>query len=132
MVSTALPTVIETLPEVVLLPAVSNALARTVWVPSGTVDESQLMLYGELLSLPASVLPSTRKSTWATATLSDALADIGTLPLTLAPSAGVVRLTVGAVVSIVTSCVFTASALPALSKARYLTVVVAATVNGAT
>ena len=38
---------------------------------------------------------------------------------------------VGAVVSIWTSCEFTASALPALSKARYLTVAVAETVKGA-
>ena len=38
---------------------------------------------------------------------------------------------VGGVVSIWISWLLTASALPALSKARYLTVVVEATVNGA-
>ncbi len=50
--------------------------------------------------LPATV-PSTRKSTWSTATLSEAVAVIGTVPATLAPLVGDVSDTVGGVVSAV-------------------------------
>ena len=63
--------------------------------------------------------------------MSDALALKVVWPPTVEASAGAVRETLGGVVSIVISCVCVVSALPALSKARYLTVVVAGTVNGA-
>ena len=49
---------------------------------------------------------------------------IFTLAVTVEPFVGAVMATVGAVVSIWISCELTASALPALSKARYFTVVV--------
>ena len=50
------------------------------------------------MSLPTT-LPLTRNSTWVTATLSLASALIVTEPLTVAASAGAVRLTDGGVVS---------------------------------
>jgi hypothetical protein len=73
--------------------------------------------------------PSTRNSTLVIEA-SFALASIGVVPLTVAPDAGLVSVTSGgAAVLTRISCVLSGPALPALSKARYLTVVVASTVN---
>ena len=52
------------------------------------------------------------------------------VPVTVAPFAGEVIATVGLDVSILISCDFGDSTLPALSQARYLTVVVALTKKG--
>src|SRR4051812_30294856 len=78
-----------------------ESLARAVmaWLPFATVVEFQVALYGAVVSV-ATTVPSTRKSTEDTATLSAAVALTATeVPETVAPSAGAVRLTVGAVVS---------------------------------
>jgi hypothetical protein len=53
------------------------------------------------------------------------------VPLTVTPFDGLVSVAEGGVVSIRISWDLTGSALPALSNARYLTVVVAETLNGA-
>ena len=56
------------------------------------------MLYGEVVSVPM-VVPLARKVTEVTPTLSDADAETASLPEMVAPSAGALRETVGAVVS---------------------------------
>ena len=69
-----------------------------VWEP-GTANEAfHVAAYGALLSVPTRV-PSAQNSTLVTPTLSEAVAASGTLPETVAPSAGEVIETVGAVVS---------------------------------
>ena len=60
-------------------------------------------------------LPSTRKSTWSTAMLSDAVALRFVDPETVAPASGAVRLTVGAVGSIWIWIAWLLSRLPTLS-----------------
>src|SRR4051794_12265618 len=112
----------------VALPALSTARATIVCDPSATDCEFQSKLYGDVGSVPT-VCPSTRKSTWSTAMLSPAVAASVTVPLTPAPAAGLVKLTVGAVVSNWIGCALTASAFPATSKARNLTVVAVETTN---
>src|SRR5436305_5551476 len=97
---------------VVLFPAVSTARAATVWLPSGTDVESQLNEYGVVVAVPTT-LPSTKKSTWSTATLSLAVADSVTVPAAVEPALGAVSDTIGDVGSIWTFIVSTASTLPA-------------------
>ena len=63
--------------------------------------------------------------------MSLAEAPIETVPATSAPALGLVSEAVGEVESIWTSWLLTASALPTLSNARYLTVLVAFSVKGA-
>ena len=58
----------------------------------------QANAYGEVVSVPASV-PSTKSSTRLTPTLSLALAETVTVPLTVAPFSGAVIDVVGGVVS---------------------------------
>ena len=69
----------------------------------------------------ASRVPSSRNFTPATPTLSEAVALKVTVPDTVAPSAGPIRLTVGAVISgllTVTVTVEVVVVLPAASRAR--------------
>lgn len=89
--------------------------------PLATVRESQVMLKGAVVFPPTST-PSTVNRTRTTPTLSDALAEIVTFPLTTAPEAGAVRLTVGRVVSVDTLLTVTVMAddvatFPAASRA---------------
>src|SRR4051794_4276747 len=112
-----------------MFPAESTARAAIVCVPSGTLVESQSIPSGAPASLPT-VTPPTRTPPRSPATLSAAVAANDAVPLTVAPSAGAVRLTVGGVSSIWIRWELTASALPALSNARNLTVLVAVTENG--
>ncbi len=64
------------------------------------------------------MIPSTLKSTFQTPTWSAALAASGTLPLTLAPSSGLLSAPVGGVVSIVSGQESESMLLlPAVSKA---------------
>ena len=76
----------------------STARAATVTTPSAFDVEFQLTLYGEVVSVPTT-MPLTRKLTEATLTLSLAVAESVTLPLTLAPLVGAVSVTEGGVVS---------------------------------
>ena len=87
-----------TVVEVVELPAVSTARAAIVWLPLATDREFQLIVVGAL-TWDATVTPSTRKSTWSMATLSEALAEICAKPDSVAPLEGAVSETVGGVVS---------------------------------
>jgi hypothetical protein len=84
--------------DVVELPDGSLATAVIVAVPSGREDVFQLTPNGEVVSVPTTV-PLTWKLTEATTTLSLAVADRVTVPLTFAPLDGAVSETVGGVVS---------------------------------
>src|SRR5664280_194977 len=77
------------------------ATAVTVCVPLATVLESQLMLYGLVVSAAPTLTPSTLNWTDETATASDALAVSVVVPVTLALATGAVTLTVGAVGGVV-------------------------------
>jgi hypothetical protein len=95
----ALRTVTDVGAVVLAFPFTSVARAVMETLPSGTVVEFQVTENGVVASVPTKVAPM-KKSTLATPTLSDAVALIVTLaPETVAPDAGVVRLTVGSVVS---------------------------------
>src|SRR4051812_84481 len=77
------------------------------------------------------LVPSTRKSTCSMPWPSTALAEMDMPRDTIDPARGVrTTLVSGAVPSISTFWVLTGSAFPALSKARYLTVVVVLIVSG--
>lgn len=93
-----LSTVTVILAVVVVRLDVSAARAAIVTEPSGTEVEFQLMLYGEVVSVPTTE-PLTRKDTEATATLSLAFAERVTVPRTFAPFAGAVSVTLGGVTS---------------------------------
>src|SRR5204863_5648787 len=95
-----LATVTVTPAEVVELPAASRATAVSVCDPSAAVIESQVMVYGVVVSSAPIGVPSTKNRTPATPTLSEALAVTGTvLPDTVDPAIGAVMATVGGVVS---------------------------------
>ena len=70
---------------------------------------SQLVEYGAVVTSAPTFVPSTANCTPATPTLSEADAERATLPLTVAVFAGVVRLTVGGVVSLLAAVVKVAS-----------------------
>jgi len=76
----------------------STARAAMVAEPSAMEAEFQVMLYGDVVSVP-STAPLTRKLTEDTTTLSLAFAESVILPLTLALLEGAVSVTVGGVVS---------------------------------
>jgi hypothetical protein len=105
---------------VVRLPAASRARADNVWVPGVTAVVFQDLEYGAAVSSVPSEAPSKRNCTPATATLSLAVAETVTVPVRLAPLAGAVIETVGAVVSfaIVTVTTVVVVWLPAASRAR--------------
>src|SRR5262249_19210657 len=86
---------------VAVLPAASRATAVSVCVPLATVVVVQLTEYGDDVSSAPRLAPSSLNCTPATATLSEALAETVIVPDTVAPLAGAVRETVGAVVSAV-------------------------------
>src|SRR5687768_1886579 len=123
-VVSGLSIVTATLALVVLLPAASVALAVIVAGPSASVVESKLVGSGPGGSVPTTV-PLIRNSTWLSASLSAASAARVTRPLTVVPSSGAVRLTVGGVVSglsIVTATLVLVVLMPAASVARALIV----------
>src|SRR5262249_46267607 len=84
---------------VAVLPAASRATAVSVCEPLATVDEIHEMVYGATVSSVPMSLPSTRNCTPATPTSSLALAVTLAVPVTVAPDAGAVNATVGAVTS---------------------------------
>jgi hypothetical protein len=85
---------------VVLCPAISLAVAVSVWLPLATVVESSVVAYGLETSSGLRLFPSILNWTPTTPVSSLALADTATeLPLTVVPAVGAVRLTVGGVTS---------------------------------
>jgi 5,10-methenyltetrahydromethanopterin hydrogenase len=95
----AFETVTPIVAEVRVLPAASRATALIVCAPSATVLVSHGIEYGALVS-SARTTPSSRKRTPTTPTLSEALAVTLIVPDTVAPFAGAVMLTEGAVTSL--------------------------------
>src|SRR6266851_1340670 len=85
--------------EVVRLPAVSCATAVMVCEPLVAVLVFQAIEYGAVVTAAPALTPSSRNWTPATPVLSEALAVTLIVPETLAPEAGEVMLTVGAVAS---------------------------------
>src|SRR2546426_345457 len=81
------------------LPAASRATAVTVWLPLTAVAVFQETAYGAVVFSAPRLTPSSLNCTPATATLSEAVAETVTAPLSMAPAVGVVSDTVGAVVS---------------------------------
>jgi hypothetical protein len=94
-----LKTVTATAGDVAVFPAESKATADNVCGPTATAVVSHEMAYGASVSLAPRSAPSSRNWTAATATSSAAVAVTVTVPDTLAPFAGAVNVTVGAVTS---------------------------------
>jgi hypothetical protein len=92
-------TVTVTLAELPVLPAASRATADSVWAPLAVVVVSHVTAYGGVVTWTPRLAPSSLNWTPATPTLSVALADTVTLPLTVAPARGAVMAIVGGVVS---------------------------------
>jgi hypothetical protein len=97
VVSFALFTVIDTPALVALLFELSVATAVSVWVPLASVVVFSDCEYGEVVANDPKAAPSTLNCTLATATLSVAVAVTVMVPDTVAPFAGVMMETVGAV-----------------------------------
>src|SRR5882672_6841923 len=93
-----LDTVTVTGADVVWLPAASRATAVSVCEPSLEAVVSTEIEYGAEVSSAPSAAPSPKNRTPTTPTLSDALAEIVTVPFTVTPFAGAVMVTVGGVV----------------------------------
>src|SRR5207249_12102630 len=95
----ALLTVTLTAAEVVRLPAPSRATAARVWLPLVAVVVFQETAYGTAVTSAARGTPSSMNCTPTTPALSAALAEMGTVPETVAPDAGGVSATRGGVTS---------------------------------
>src|SRR5947208_10439884 len=76
------------------------ARAAKVWLPLATAREFQLYVI-EASTTDPTIVPSTRKSTWSRATLSEALAESWAWPDKVVPLEGAVSETEGGVVSVV-------------------------------
>src|SRR5207249_2162090 len=123
MVGGLLSTTIVTEAEVVVLPAASRATAVSVWLPFAAVVVVHTRLYGLVVTSDPSGAPSSLNCTPATATLSAADAVRVTAPNSIAPVAGAVSVTVGAVESTTVKGMPGAVAvLPAASRATAVTV----------
>ena len=85
--------------EVAVLPAASRATAVSVWVPFGARVVVQATVYGGALTSTPRLVPSSLNCTPATPTLSEALADTVTVPVTVAPAGGAAIETAGGVTS---------------------------------
>ena len=81
-----------------MLPAASRATAVRLCAPFETLPDGQLTEYGAVVSSAPRLPPSTLNCTPTTPTLSEEFAAKLTEPETVAPAAGLVRATVGAVV----------------------------------
>jgi hypothetical protein len=92
-------TVTLTLALFAVLPEVSVAVAERLCASLLVFVLSQANEYGAVVSAAPKFAPSNLNCTLATATLSAAFAEIVSVPLTVAPFAGVVKETVGGVVS---------------------------------
>ena len=117
-------TVTVTAAAVVVLPAASRATAVSVCEPLLAVVVFHETVYGAVVSSAPRFAPSRRNWTPTTPTLSDALAVTVVVPVTVAPFAGAVMLTVGGVVSFETVTVTAAAVvvLPAASRATAVSV----------
>src|SRR5947208_3397681 len=93
-------TVTVTGTDAVVLPAASRASAVSVCVPAAAVVVSHVTAYGAVVSSTPRFAPSSLNCTPTTPTLSVAFAVTLTLPDTVAPFAGPVIATLGAVVSL--------------------------------
>jgi len=93
---TLLLTLIETEADVPTFVAASDALELKLWAPLANVVVSRVFAYGEVVAV-ATTIPSIRKSTLVTPTLSEAEADIVIVPDTVAPLVGDVILVLGSV-----------------------------------
>src|SRR5712691_10209930 len=82
-----------------VFPELSRATAASVWLPFAAVVVSQDNEYGAAVSSDPRFAPSSVNCTPATPTLSLAVAATVTVPETVAPPAGAVSVTLGAVVS---------------------------------
>src|SRR5467141_3104277 len=118
-VGATLSTVTVTGAEVVRLPAASRAIAVMVCEPLLAPVVFQGTEYGAAVSSAPALTPSNWNCTPTTPTLSEALAVTVIVAETVAPEAGEVMLTVGAVVSLNTVTVTGAEVvrLPAASRA---------------
>src|SRR2546428_13124941 len=94
-----LTTVTLTAVDVAVLPAASRATAVTVWDPLATRVVFQEMAYGAAVTSAPTFAPSSLNCTPTTPTLSEALAETVTVPVTVAPAAGAGIDTVGGGVS---------------------------------
>src|SRR3954447_4001291 len=94
-----LATETDTDAEVVVLPASSRAIAVSMCAPLALAAVFHCIVYGGAVSSGPKASPSSRNCTPTTATLSDAVEESAIVPLTLAPFAGAVNDTVGAVTS---------------------------------
>jgi hypothetical protein len=92
-------TVTVILPDVVVFPAASRAVAVRVCVPFPAVVVVHDIEYGDAVSSAPRFAPSSLNWTPDTPILSDAVADTAIIPETVAPDVGAVRETVGNVVS---------------------------------
>src|SRR5438552_966256 len=95
----AFTTVTLTAAEVAVLPAASRAKAVRVCAPALAVVVSQETEDGAAVSSAPKLAPSSLNCTPTTPTLSVALAETVTVPVTVAPAAGAVMETAGEVVS---------------------------------
>jgi hypothetical protein len=102
---------------VVVLPAASRATAVRVWVPFPAAVVSQGTLYGEVVSSAPRAAPSSRNWTPTTPMLSEAVAETVTVPDTVAPPAGALIATLGALLSTVTLTALLVVVFPAASRA---------------
>src|ERR1051326_2168290 len=117
------PTVTVTAADVVVLPAASRATAVSVCDALLAAVVSHEVAYGALVSSAPRFAPSSLNCTPTTFTLSDAVAVTVVVPVTVAPAAGAVTLTVGGIVSLNTVTVTAAVlVLPAASRATALSV----------
>ncbi len=113
----SLLTVTVTPALVVVRLEVSRATAVSVWEPLVAPVVFQVSEYGDVpVTSAPRFAPSSLNCTPATATLSAAVAVTVTEPLTVAPAAGAVRLTVGGVVS---TTLLTVTGTPALVVVRF-------------
>ena len=95
----SLLTVTLTAVEVFVLPAASRATAVNVWAPLVAVVVSHVIVYGVAVSSAPRFAPSSMNWTPATPTLSEAVALTVMVAETVAPAAGLVTDTAGAVPS---------------------------------
>src|SRR5206468_1108611 len=119
-VVSAFDTVTLTGDEVVRFPAASRAAAVRVCEPLPTVVVFQDTEYGDAVSSPPRLAPSSEECSVGTARLSEAEALTVTVPDTVAPDAGALMLTAGGVVSAFDTVMLTGDEVvrfPAASRA---------------
>ena len=87
---------------VAILPAASRATAVRMCAPAEASAVFQLVAYGAVVTSAPRLAPSSMNCTPTTPTLSVALAEIVTVPATVAPLAGAVKETAGGVLSLKT------------------------------